>query len=304
MVLAAVLTRTPLATAAVVEAAQQLADFRAQAPSLAPNLRCLMHVNASWIDNCAPVPDYVLPFQQAVRTAHAAGLLPTHSTVIDVGAAFGHETRVARCAGHPVFAFECRFDEYVRLKQDFSDDGRVIVLQACLTDAVGIVRLHRAKDSSSLSLYNARGHAAERAKWIRDGRREEPALALTIDAIFGGSRDRVGLIKIDVQGAEAAVLRGALRTITHDWPVLYYEDTFTPKELRGGKLLNTILNKSSSALYRCDCDDRDCTCLPQLSRASHRTAEAHNDPSPRVSALANDVRGTVTSRSLHAGLLR
>lgn len=51
----------------------------------------------------------------------------------------------------------------------------------------------------------------------------EPVTAVTIDSLVAGDHRRVALIKVDVQGAEAMVLAGAMRTIAAHQPALFLE---------------------------------------------------------------------------------
>ena len=51
----------------------------------------------------------------------------------------------------------------------------------------------------------------------------EPVTAVTLDELTAGDARPVGLIKIDVQGAELLVLAGAARVIAEDRPAIFME---------------------------------------------------------------------------------
>ena len=96
---------------------------------------------------------------------------------------------------------------YVSMSEDAVD----AVFSLAVGDRVGSTDLHIAADDAYTAVSDTR------RKPIRE-RRQVPIT--TLDAI---ATERVGLIKIDVEGHEAAVLAGARATIVRDHPVLFVE---------------------------------------------------------------------------------
>ena len=58
---------------------------------------------------------YCADFCEAFTAAHFAGLSAS-ALMVDVGAAYGWEALIARRHGNPVLSFECRHDEYERIR--------------------------------------------------------------------------------------------------------------------------------------------------------------------------------------------
>ena len=226
---------------------------------------------------CARIPPYKGPssqnankeFCRVLLTAHQNGL--SNSTLfVDVGTERGDEVRIAKFYGHPVLTFECRGDVALGHHQDRSSrrllDGDVRLVHACVSDRSGVARLHRALDSSSL--LNA-SVASVGFKVGREPFAMETVPMLTLDGAcdrdslttLGWPSDlRIGLVKIDVQGAEPAVLRGAQRILARDdRPYLLYEDSMLPQPVQKGKLLEDLVG--GGGRYRCSCSG-DCFCQP------------------------------------------
>ena len=60
--------------------------------------------------------------------------VPGDALIVEVGSAFGYGMWIARHFGHPILGFECRGDEYERLRKQFEDDRDVKVVNACVAD--------------------------------------------------------------------------------------------------------------------------------------------------------------------------
>jgi Methyltransferase FkbM domain len=60
----------------------------------------------------------------------------------------------------------------------------------------------------------------------------------------------VGFIKIDVEGMEGDVVRGAKSTITNHRPIIYYEASMAYEALRGQKYLLEVQSFLQSLDYR------------------------------------------------------
>jgi FkbM family methyltransferase len=138
-------------------------------------------------------------------------------TFVDVGANLGFYTRMASSlVGEvgQVYAFEPMPAAYRLLRMNTADLINVTLHDDALSDCEGVgefyVRDHG--DASSL---------------VSDGAGRPIQVTLTtLDKKLSpeeiGSR-RIDFIKIDVEGAELSVLRGALKTIQTHRPIVYFE---------------------------------------------------------------------------------
>lgn len=136
-------------------------------------------------------------------------------TVIDVGANIGFFTaRFGRWVseGGRVIAIEPEKTNFDRLRRHIARRGLeevVDLLQAVAADAAGELQLN-------INPHHPGDH--------RIGDAGVPVKAVTIDALLAARGwPEFGLIKIDVQGAEARVLAGASDTIDRFHPALFVE---------------------------------------------------------------------------------
>ena len=92
---------------------------------------------------------------------------------------------------------------------------------------------------------------------------------VTLDEMLGGlhvlnEQPPVGILAIDVQGAEPLVLRGAKDMIRLNRPFVMYEDTELTADENKGKLFAKVLKEMGPTAPRyqeCYCE-RDCYCIP------------------------------------------
>ena len=206
----------------------------------------------------------------AIKQAKALGM-PDNALIVEVGSAFGYGIWTARQAGHPILAFECRNDEYMRLRTQFADDPHVRIVNACVSDKAGPSQLYRASDSSSMIQKEVTGNAQAKAKAMQDGNGTntvENVTMVTLDDLLGVLDlydQTVGVIAVDVQGAEPFVLRGAKETIRRHAPLIMYEDTMLDSKDKNGCLMKSVLAEigaSSPSYSACRCE-RDCFCHPK-----------------------------------------
>ncbi len=147
--------------------------------------------------------------------------------VVDVGANTGFYALLAACASTDaqVLAFEPYAPVFEVLARNIADNAcgrRIEAVPLALSRAEGMATLYvptqehgLMETSSSLEASFKAVHSA--AQQVR---------AMTLDGFLAGhprGRDRVTLIKVDVEGHDAAVLEGARRTIARSRPLLFVE---------------------------------------------------------------------------------
>jgi len=134
--------------------------------------------------------------------------------IVDVGAHIGvHALAWARSfPDATIIACEASPATAARLEANAKRNHLALnVVAAAIGDHVGWAELQVSSDDAYSSLSDTRR---------RPVRERLRVPMTTVDAIASG---RVGLIKIDVEGHEAAVLTGARTTIARDHPVLFVE---------------------------------------------------------------------------------
>jgi len=156
-----------------------------------------------------------------------------------------------------------------------NSDLPINVLCAAASDCVGIGRFLVAKRGRMANSLESAGHRS-----TAGGTRYVQYVPLvTLDSLladFGSP----AVVKIDVEGAEAAVLRGAIRVLSECRPLIYVEVCGTPSEE-----VFTILQRHDYRLYDGDADDEK-----ELSHWAFNTLAV-----PRESNHTNRRREPVTS---------
>lgn len=237
------------------------------------------------------------PACQILHRAYGLGLL-RDSLYIDVGAHGGGELRLATSLGHPYIGFECNYAEYRTLRDSYHRVMNVTLINACVSDASGLVKLYNALDSSSLdpaqisrdpmaldkvnrdiTARTGSSRGFDKAKTRASELPFQRVVAVTLDQVLMGSQrasavlPRIGFLKIDVQGHEAAVLRGSAELLRKHAPFVYYEDYMLPLAERNGTILRSLVPG-----YECDCclvldkvgknknkcSGQDCFCVPPM----------------------------------------
>ena len=140
-----------------------------------------------------------------------ARLVKTGDTVLDVGAHTGYYSLLAaRLVGHTgsVWSFEPDPVNFGFLKRHIERNrlGQVHSIPSAVSDCAGTAHFERGTGTGTGRL---------------GGEGQLRVDTVSIDE-FCGARDlRVAAIKIDVEGAEDLVLRGALATLTRDGPAVF-----------------------------------------------------------------------------------
>lgn len=153
-------------------------------------------------------------------------------TVIDVGAHAGYYTLIAaRAVGDKgsVFAFEPEPSNYKLMLKNIQVNSHknVIPTQKAVTNITGPIKLFLAEDASSHSIVSGNPH-----------QRAIPVDSTTLDDFFIGREYPIHVIKIDVEGAEMAVLQGMKNIIAKNRRLNIFTE-FSPEALKTAGCLPT-----------------------------------------------------------------
>lgn len=127
---------------------------------------------------------------------------------VDIGANLGYYTCIALQAGKSVIAFEPQQQNLSCLFKNLEANGwqeNVEVFPVALSDAPGVLTLYGASGPSASLIRNWAGYSSRFKKTVP---------VSTLDNIISGRlSDKKLFIKIDVEGAEFNVMKGALKTL-------------------------------------------------------------------------------------------
>lgn len=158
--------------------------------------------------------------EKAEISALIAAIAPG-DLAVDVGTNKGSYLYwLSRAAAHgKVVAFEPqpRLAEYLRAACTATGISNITVEAAGVSDSIGQLVLHVPGDSDSPSA------SFEQAVAAREQCRKIEVPVYTLDDYFSTRKSRIAAIKIDVEGHELAVLRGAQKILTQDAPCLVLE---------------------------------------------------------------------------------
>jgi FkbM family methyltransferase len=150
------------------------------------------------------------------------GLIDEGDVVLDVGANIGtHTCSFADMVGKTgkVFAFEAQSYLYDILKKNCArlcPSVRVELFHALVSSGMGQV-IEEQVDYKKDGNFGAISFTSAKSKALNTG---EPIEEITIDSLH---LEKCDLIKVDVEGMESDVLRGALETIRQQMPLLFFE---------------------------------------------------------------------------------
>lgn len=152
---------------------------------------------------------------------HLGRFLPTNGVLIDIGANSGiYSMQAAKIAGEggAVIAVEPSPLMIGTLWRNIEINrfNNVRIRQFCVSDSIGEIRFwmnHNLPNSFSLTRFDEKSRCFS-------------ALAVTVDHLVEWEAlKRLDYIKIDAEGAEPAILRGAASAISRFRPVIQVEDT-------------------------------------------------------------------------------
>jgi FkbM family methyltransferase len=190
--------------------------------------------------------------------AFVAELLEADMVVFDVGANIGYYSLiVARCVGTTgqVHAFEPTpaLAERIRLNAYLNNLTQVIVNEVAVSEGAGTASLHISReDPEANSLFN-----------MESGTDVVSVSTTGLDAYSANAGiSHVDLIKIDCEGSELSVLRGARELLSRqDAPVLLLECNSASLSASGGNV-SDLCQYLQDASY-------ECYCLEQLREQPH-----------------------------------
>ena len=241
-------------------------------------LRCYPHSAASGV-LYSGLPDWT-------EMHFVLDYLRAGDTFVDVGANVGVYSLLASAVpGVRVVAFEPSRQAWERLVENVALNGLtaadVEVVQAAVGEATGTVSLTIGRDATNKVV--APGDLVEMNGPV------EQVDQVTLDAALTASRARaaapVALVKIDVEGREADVLRGARRLLEADSPALLIENNHPgalAEELAGIGYTFHAYDPASRSLADIDpirTRDPNVIAVRDLARAAERLRAGRRPPS-------------------------
>jgi len=177
----------------------------------------LLYAPGSYLGMTVTPGVYEIAETMLVKTAVAPGWL-----FLDVGAGVGYYTLLAAKLGCQVIAFEPSRNHAIISHALRHNQLLATVMQAAVGDhnGEGSLRLNVANDGDNRM-------TAGDAKWPA-----EPTRVLTIDSL-GLAPTGPSFLKVDVQGSELAVLRGAAKFVARYHPTMLIEDSPAHLQMAG-----------------------------------------------------------------------
>jgi FkbM family methyltransferase len=157
--------------------------------------------------------------------------VPAGGLCFDIGAHVGNRSRSWSRLGARVVAVEPQPDLVRFLRWLFRSDPRITLRAEAIAASPGTVTLHVSPRTPTVSTgstsFIAEASAVPSFAWVRWSERVEVP-ATTLDALIAahGSPD---FVKIDVEGMEPEVLRGATRILLEDRPHVFAEAAHKPE---------------------------------------------------------------------------
>lgn len=153
-----------------------------------------------------------------------AQVLKPGAVVIEVGANLGsHTVPLARMAGPEgaVFAVEMQpfLAQLLAANVALNGLGNVAVVNAGVAEEEGVLKVPPIRYGAE---FNFGGISVDFLRGVEAGSRWQTVPLTPLDALVG--TDRLDLLKLDVEGFEAAALRGAEGLISRHRPVIYLEN--------------------------------------------------------------------------------
>jgi FkbM family methyltransferase len=172
------------------------------------------------------------------------------TVVVDVGANIGYLSAIAAgLTSAAVFAFEPNAHCFQRLSQNLARFPHAKPIPLALGDAVGTLPLYIDAEEHGFGSFSA-----------LEGRQSAVAQVTTLDSFCQKENvEAVGLVKIDVEGWELHVLRGAKGVIGRDRPIVIAEANEMCLR-RAGSNVSELITFLTSLNYRIRFLDGDNVC--------------------------------------------
>jgi FkbM family methyltransferase len=172
----------------------------------------------------------------------AEGELPAQGLAdglcLDIGANIGNHAVCFADWYAAVWAFEPHPRTGALLRVNAMLSPRIRVFDVGLSDQAGTATLHVPADNHGMASLQP-GAAGEAV----------PCTLVRLDDLPDLAGQRVRLVKIDVEGHEAAALRGALQTLRHDRPVVVFEQLAEEVRADGGSATLDVLRQAGYARF-------------------------------------------------------
>jgi FkbM family methyltransferase len=160
---------------------------------------------------------------------------------LDVGANIGVISQALETSGYKVIAFEPQPEVYKVLQMNFGGEAHNVAVGSAEGTAE-MPKLH----------YSEKGNFGGISLNTKSPYGSYKVVVVTLDDMIASSED-VGFIKIDVEGYELEVLKGAVDTIRRCRPVLYIEDDRVSKSVSLRKYITELgytIEEHKPTLYR------------------------------------------------------
>lgn len=143
-------------------------------------------------------------------------LVTKDDVVMDIGANIGFMTTILAEQAKHVYAFEPSLDNFKQLCENTKHLDNVDRFETAVSDSNGSDKLYLCPQDPGMNrLYNS--------KWCKDGK-QELVLTTKIDSLVYTFKDKkISFIKLDVEGYEYYVIKGAMKLLKRDHPTILLE---------------------------------------------------------------------------------
>lgn len=196
--------------------------YRLIGSPLEPPLRTIRDCKESWYRLCGKYPEWHALWNEKVAIEQVLPrLIQREMNCLDIGCHLGAMlSRICRYAPHGKhLAFEPTPYKATWLRKKYPS---VSIQELALSDRSGKAQLHTYAGKSGFNSLRPN-------RWMDSPPQEVTVQCARLDELLAQNEQlrnqRIGFIKIDVEGGELAVLRGAVERLKRDQPSLLFEST-------------------------------------------------------------------------------